>query len=256
MIQKVLLPILLFVVIFLLTFTVVGLQSVELIKDYPTAKDFIKYENVDSLSTTPLQKRAIIKSRGSTVRVFVMSDDRENISSLSGTIFKYKARWFVLTAAHGILSEKCSNIRAFDDETFYQCRNVVVIDRNIDYAVFEIDEIEGKTPLNIPRDLPSHDIEEYAIMRKVYFTAYPNNVGPLTVSGEIVGYNLNTHIYIHSYGWSGSSGGGVFNESGELVGIIHALDIGQSEYGLDVMEDLILIVPEYWIDWDWILENM
>ena len=58
-----------------------------------------------------------------------------------------------------------------------------------------------------------------------------------------------TLIYFNSYAWSGSSGSGVFDSRGKFVGYIVALDVGRTEYGMDVLENVILVVPHYRIDW-------
>ena len=56
-------------------------------------------------------------------------------------------------------------------------------------------------------------------------------------------------MFLNSYAWTGSSGSGVFNSRGKLVGIIMALDVGTTQYGVDVLENLLIVVPVYQIDW-------
>ena len=85
-------------------------------------------------------------------------------------------------------------------------------------------------------------------MHKVYFTGYPNNIGPLTVSGEIIGYTSSGLIYVRAYAWAGASGSAVFTSDGFLIGYVLAVDVGQSEYGQDVIEDILLVAPAYQID--------
>ena len=51
----------------------------------------------------------------------------------------------------------------------------------------------------------------------------------------------NDLFFINSYAWAGSSGSGVFNSDGKLMGIITAVSVANTEYGVDVMEDLIIV---------------
>ena len=60
------------------------------------------------------------------------------------------------------------------------------------------------------------------ILNHVVYTGYPNSIGPLTIQGSIMGFDPSGIMYIQSYAWSGSSGSGVFDQSGNLIGYILA----------------------------------
>jgi len=49
---------------------------------------------------------------------------------------------------------------------------------------------------------------------------------------------------------------GVFNERGKLIGYILALDVGVSEYGVDILEDIVVIVPTHHVDWSHFFESI
>ena len=83
-----------------------------------------------------------------------------------------------------------------------------------------------------------------------YYTGYPNGQGPLTFAGEISGHDSSENVYVHSFAWPGSSGSGVFSDSGKLIGIIVAISVGSTEFGIDVLEDIVIVIPLYKIDWD------
>ena len=51
----------------------------------------------------------------------------------------------------------------------------------------EIEKLETRTPLRVPRDLAKSP-QEFSIMTDVYYTGYPNGTGPLTIDGKIIGY--------------------------------------------------------------------
>jgi len=79
-------------------------------------------------------------------------------------------------------------------------------------------------------------------MKKTIYTGYPQAMGPFTFDGKIVSHTIeNDMFFINSYAWSGSSGSGIFNSKGHLVGIITAVSIANTEHGIDVMEDLVIV---------------
>ena len=39
-------------------------------------------------------------------------------------------------------------------------------------------------------------------------------------------------------------------ESGKLIGIITAISVGSTEFGIDVLEDIMIVIPLYKIEWD------
>ena len=88
-------------------------------------------------------------------------------------------------------------------------------------------------------------------MNRIFYTGYPNSVGPLTVDGHIAGYDGDDYVFLNSYAWSGSSGAGVFSQSGNYIGYVIAIDVGQTHYNTpQVIEDVVLIVPAFKIKWE------
>ena len=53
---------------------------------------------------------------------------------------------------------------------------------------------------------------------------------------------------MQTYAWSGASGSGVFDERGDLIGIIMALDVGRTEFGIQILENFVIVVPIWKID--------
>ena len=64
-----------------------------------------------------------------------------------------------------------------------------------------------------------------------------------------MGFDPAGLIYVQSYAWSGSSGSGVFDNHGNLIGYIMAIDIGNTQYGTAILENVMLVVPIYKVDW-------
>ena len=198
-------------------------------------------------------RRAIRKSRASVVRVMSLSEDQQVFSSASGTYVTAYGRYFVLTVNHGIQGP-CELTRIQASDEFVGCIQFIKLDEFSDYAIVEIEKLESRTPLQIPRDVAKRK-QDFAIMSDVYYTGFPNGTGPLTIDGKIIGYMGGDFIYLKSYAWSGASGAGVFTSDGKLMGYVLALDVGQTEFGVDVLEDIVFVVPITLVRWDTLRGN-
>ena len=58
-------------------------------------------------------------------------------------------------------------------------------------------------------------------------------------------------MFSHAYG--GASGSGVFSASGKYIGHVVAIDVGRTEFGVDVLENIVIVVPAFNIDWSLVL---
>ena len=81
------------------------------------------------------------------------------------------------------------------------------------------------------------------------YTGYPNTIGPLTFSGEIADVAGYRYIYVNSYAWEGSSGSGVFDSDGNFIGYVVAVDIGKNDYGVQILNNLVLVIPSFHVNW-------
>ena len=69
-----------------------------------------------------------------------------------------------------------------------------------------------------------------------------------------MGYADSSYLYVFSHAYMGSSGSGVFSTKGKYIGIITAIDIGQTEFGVDILENVVLVTPVFKVDWSVILD--
>jgi len=191
--------------------------------------------------------RTIRTSRASSIRVMSLSEDQQVFSSASGTYLTAYGKYYVLTVNHAIHGP-CELTRIEAADEFVGCVKFIKLDPALDYALIEIDKLESRTPLRIPQQLAKR-AQDFSIMSDVYYTGYPNGAGPLTMDGKIIGYMGEDFIYMKSYAWSGSSGAGVFSSSGKLVGYVLALDVGQTEFGIEVLENIVFVVPISVVSW-------
>ena len=215
----------------------------------PSKKEIQNNKNVSSFYNTSYRS-TIKKSRLSTVQIISMVPDEGLISAFTGTYFEAYGDFFVVSVAHGIHGP-CEYTKIVFDDKLYSCKKYIYVDTHVDYSIIQIDEILERKPIKIPRDLPKNKqwIKSYSILNKVVYTGYPNTLGPLTISGEIAGFSPSQHAYMISYAWQGSSGSGVFDHSGKYIGYVVAIDVGQTELGLQILQDVVLIVPAFNIDW-------
>ena len=106
--------------------------------------------------------------------------------------------------------------------------------------------------IKVPRALGSWK-KSYNLLDKTFYTGYPNSIGPTTWTGNISGFT-GDYLVVQTYAWSGASGSGVFDERGELIGIIMALDVGANEYGYQVLNNFVIVVPIWQIDFGSLME--
>ena len=220
----------------------------------PTIEEIQSFDNV-SINLSAQERNTLKISRKSTVRI--LSESNERISSLTGTYFTADNRYFVLTAMHGIIGE-CEQTKIWASDGFTDCLQFVALNELVDYAIIELKkEILSIEPVKLPQLVPKGNEWTHALaaQNKVFYTGFPNSTGPLTFSGNIIGYMEGDYIYLESFGWGGSSGAGVFTANGKFIGYLLAVDVGETEeYGVDVLEDIVIIVPAFKIDWTTILK--
>ena len=196
--------------------------------------------------------RAIKKSRSSAVKVRSMSFNFfAGASTMTGTYFVAKDKPYVITASHGIVGP-CILLRVSHDNEDHFCKRYVAIDHVNDYMIMELEEkIKNAKPVRIPQDLPkgSQWKKSYSLLNKIVYTGYPNAIGPLTLRGDVVGYGDNEFIYIFSHAYGGASGSGVFSKQGKYIGYVVAIDVGSTDLGVDVLENIVIVAPALNVDW-------
>jgi len=199
------------------------------------------------------EKRAATVSRESAVRIISMSSDGSGLSSMSGTYLTALGRHYVLTVMHGIAGP-CELTKVLVDDTYYSCVKYITVDTVHDYAIMEVETIPTRTPVSIILDTPSlrpSMTDKLSILSSVYYTGFPNTMGPFTVRGHIMGSDAfgSKNLYILSYAWMGASGSGVFDDNSKLIGYVIALDVGRTEYGVQVLENVVMVGRSSNIDW-------
>lgn len=210
--------------------------------------------SIDTMSTSfPVSSaKSVKKSMNSAVRIISLAPAIGHVSVATGTYFKYRDSYFVLTVKHGIASPDCDFIQIEADGNLQPCEEILSYDERNDYAILSVPEIANRKPVRFPQDFVTKYrewMQTISPLESLIYTGYPNTIGPVTLTGRVMGISPDEYVYFNSYAWSGSSGSGVFNSKGKIMGYIVALDVGHTEYGVDVLENVILVVPHYRVDW-------
>ena len=216
-----------------------------------TEPEFSETESKNYSKIYPVSyQRAIKKSRESAVKVVSLGPEPGYFSSATGTYFKAYDKYFVVTVMHG-LQGPCAFTTLIHNEEVYPCLKYITIDPDLDYAIIQTEQIAGREPISIPRDLPRKTQWRYAysVLNKVVYSGYPNTIGLLTIEGTIAGFGGTQYLYMNSYAWSGSSGSGVFDAKGRYIGYVVAIDVGATEFGPQVLQNVVLVAPAHKIDW-------
>ena len=178
------------------------------------------------------------KSRQSAVSVVTMA------GSGSGTYFKIGSHYVVITAFHVVENQEIVIIVGRNNEQVYG--QPILKSTKGDIAVLLVPKMSSRVPMKLKmlseKDKP--DIDEL-IGREVTYTGFPAHHDLLTVDGKIANIDKSGYIIIHSYGWPGSSGSGVFDFKGRFIGVVSAVDLGQWHPQIPpaIVEDMVWVSP-------------
>jgi hypothetical protein len=224
---------------------------------FPTASEITSLDNISN-DLNSKQTAAVEKSRHSILQILSGYEDDDGFAKMSGTYVTYNDRFYVITAAHGIVGNCDKTFVATNSKSVFDCIQYVIVDQRIDYAIIEIEEVPFRKPVKLADVIPSNREwkQETSALNEIFYTGYPNGLGPLTFQGTVAGVSDESYIYLHSYAWPGSSGSGVFSYDGNMIGIVIALNVGFTGAGYDVLEDLVIVTPLFMIDWERAYEIM
>jgi hypothetical protein len=122
---------------------------------------------------------------------------------------------------------------------------VVFVDHNVDLAFMVVPEIETRTAV---RYRPESKYNERLIGKSLTYTGFPSHHDLLTIRGYIAALE-NDMIVSNMFGWFGSSGSGVFDQSGRYLGCVSGLDVGRFGGGVRIpLEDIVWVAPISQID--------
>tara|TARA_B100000282_G_C31724359_1_gene487648 strand:- start:1062 stop:1859 length:798 start_codon:yes stop_codon:yes gene_type:complete len=217
----------------------------------PTQAEITHLDNNARHVLVSRQDQIIHKSRSSAVRILSISDEDGSVASSSGTYTTMFKHYYVITTRHGIIGD-CEGTKIVVDDDLKDCVKFIELNNDADYAIIQIEKLEDRSPIEVPKMVATTKkdwMRSLSIMSRTYYTGFPNNMGPLTIDGKIVGHHPEGFVYMDSYAWHGSSGSGVFSETGKYIGYVIALDVGHGITGPEIIENIVLVVPAYRINW-------
>ena len=215
----------------------------------PSEEEITAVDNVGTALSAE-ERQTVILSRASAVQVMSLKATTGRIAASSGTYVEYDGKYFVLTTAHGV-GGQCSATHIAVDQELHDCVSITFKNIFDDWAVIQVNPLPNRTAVRIPDEIPRpQELQaDFATQNTTYYTGYPNHGGPYTFEGRIVAYSEREGIFIDSYRWSGSSGSGVFSASGNLIGIVMGLEIGETNFGTAVLENFIWVIPITRVNW-------
>ena len=159
----------------------------------------------------------------------------------SGTYMIAYGRRIVATAAHVVRSETVMAIDGRDGESVVG--QVIFVDHDVDIAFLVVPEMKTRTAVRYnPRKL----YDERLIGTPLTYTGFPSHHDLLTIRGYVAALEYNM-IITNMFGWFGSSGSGVYDQKGRLVGVVSGIDVGNIGFRLP-LESIVWVAPMSKVD--------
>jgi len=157
----------------------------------------------------------------------------------SGTYFKFQGSYYILTAKHVIDDESVLLISS--ESSYTTIAHTVYVSEDYDIAVLSVPRIRNLEAVS----LSSRDMEDWIVGSEVVYTGYPSSYNRLTSTGFVSGTatSYNNSLLIQGFVWPGSSGAGVFDERGNLVGLVWALGVEHFAGRPQALETLVYVCP-------------
>ena len=159
----------------------------------------------------------------------------------SGTYMIAYGQRVVVTAAHVVEGSTTMRIVGRNNESVVG--RVVFRDDSADIAFLVVPEIKTRTAI---RYRPQMFYDERLLGTKLTYTGFPSHHDLLTIRGYIAALE-RSYIVTNMFGWFGSSGSGVFDQRGRLVGVVSGIDVGRYLIPLP-LEDIVWVAPMSTID--------
>jgi S1-C subfamily serine protease len=159
----------------------------------------------------------------------------------SGTYMIAHGRRVVVTAAHVVRSESVMAIDGRDGETVVG--QVVFVDDRNDLAFLVVPEMETRTAMRFRAE---QRYDERLMGTSLTYTGFPSHHDLLTIRGYIAALEHNM-LVTNMFGWFGSSGSGVFDQRGRLMGIVSGIDVGNIGFRIP-LESIVWVAPISTID--------
>ena len=159
----------------------------------------------------------------------------------SGTYMIAYGHRVVVTAAHVV--EDATTMRIVGRAGESVVGREVFRDDPADIAFLVVPEMQTRTAI---RYRPHMSYDERLVGTKLTYTGFPSHHDLLTIRGYVAALE-RSYIVTNMFGWFGSSGSGVFDQRGRLIGVVSGIDVGRYIIPLP-LEDIVWVAPMSSID--------
>jgi S1-C subfamily serine protease len=205
--------------------------------------------NTERLWVIKAETRLEANGRAATVRIRSVAGD--DIGVGTGTVFEYKGRRIVITAAHVV--NDMTHLLSMETSEDYVPVRMVYIDHRADIAVLIIPDQVHVRPMKF-RPVKEDDLK---IGTETIYSGYPNNNHLMTIKGYISSIDPWGNFYMHSYTWPGASGSSIFDKNGRLMGVLTSVGVGKDVTGAPAaIEDVVIFTPIWKLNLDLLDTNL
>ena len=174
----------------------------------------------------------------------------------SGALLKFQNESIVITAQHVVASEEIGRrylIVSPQGEIIYG--KLVYADKLSDIA-FLLMESNFKTVKPVIYD-PNYKMKKLpAVGVKTIYSGFPSALSLLSIRGSVAGYEFaddgRRAIIVHTFGWFGCSGSAVFDEKGNILGVLFGVSVSRYQ----VLDNIIWVSPIGNVDNYILMKNM
>ena len=160
----------------------------------------------------------------------------------SGTYAEMGHHTVVITAAHVVDSSPIVFVVGRLGERVPGA--VVYMDSENDFAVISTGELQTREAV---RFKPYKKSPENLVGENISYTGFPNSHDLMTIRGSVAGIERG-YVLLQSYSWMGASGSGIFDDRGNFVGVLSAVDLGRFRGSYQIVSSVVWIVPITSID--------
>lgn len=152
----------------------------------------------------------------------------------SGTYIEHNNHYAILTARHVIDKADIFYIVTATEKVVGQ---VIWKSETHDIALLLVPRLDSRSAVTLSRNrMPLN------IGHEVVYSGYPASYDLITTRAYVNGHAAQYKAtLLHGFVWFGYSGSGVFNSSGELVGVIVAVGVERLGEHPQVLEDMVYI---------------
>ena len=171
-----------------------------------------------------------------------------------GSLVKYKGLTLLFTANHvanGVLGTRFYAMKGSEMKIGILIYSDPLHDISV---IYMLEEFNAVHPL---RYSPRSELPE--VGSEITYSGFPSSHQLMTFRGRVAGYEIlqdaGIQVLLHTHGWFGCSGSMVYDENGDIIGILWGVDV-EHRPNLQVVGNLIWIQPIQAFDIDHALQAL